>query len=108
MKFRLLLLVATLLFCSTGCVFAGIGAGIGSAFPKTEEVSERGDGIVLQQHDALVSIGKEHVQEVRKRKGGHWVEGFLAGGAVDLVVTGVLAFLAVQGFGAGLSAMGGM
>ena len=58
--------------------------------------------------DGRANLCWEHVQEVRKPKGSHWVEGFLAGGAVDLVLTGVLTFLAVQGFGAGLSAMGGM
>ena len=45
----------------------------------------------------LVRIGQEHVTEVRKKKG-----------AVDLVLGGVLSCLAVQSFGSGLSAMGGM
>jgi hypothetical protein len=132
MKFRLLLLVVTLLFTCTGCAFAGIGAGIGSAFPKTERVSEperdapvdvhadsgettsgryigeEPGNLVLLRHDEIVRVGKEHVAEVRKRKGSHWVEGFLVGGAIDLVVSGVLAYLAVQSLGSGLSAMGGM
>jgi hypothetical protein len=56
----------------------------------------------------LVRIGQEHVTEVRKKKGNHWATGFLVGGAVDLVLGGVLSCLAVQSFGSGLSAMGGM
>jgi hypothetical protein len=120
MKSRLFLLLI-LLSMSTGCAFAGIGAGIGSAFPKTEAVAhapendtpvdvrnEDNGEILVRRHEEILRVGKEHVAEVRKRRGSYWVEGFLIGGAIDLVLSGVLAYCAVQSFGAGLSAMGGM
>jgi hypothetical protein len=119
MKWRLLFLVLTLLFTSTGCAFAGIGAGVGSAFPKTERAaepkadtlvvgSEDSNGLVLlPQHD-VVHVADEHVTNVRPRKGSHWLEGFLVGGAIDLVAGGVLAYFAVHSLGSSLSAMGAM
>jgi hypothetical protein len=122
MKSRLLVLLLLVLFTSTGCAFAGIGAGIGAAIPKTEtvtradtdalggeahvETSERTDALA-PQHVAILHVAKERT-EVKKHKGNHWLTGFLVGGAVDLVLGSVLAYLAVQSFGAGLGAMGGM
>jgi len=105
MKSRLLLLLV-LLVMSTGCAFAGIGAGVGSAFPKTALVTEPEQETLGEQ--PATDLEKEHVPEVRKRKGNHWLTGFLVGGAVDLVLSGVLAYFAVQSFGSGLSAMGAM
>jgi hypothetical protein len=132
MKSRFLLLCFVLLFGSTGCAFAGIGAGIGAAVPKTETVTtpeadapvdlrsddktiasgkwvgeENGD-VLVRHHDEVLHVEKARVAEIRKRTGSHWLTGFLIGGAADVILGGVLTVLAVRSFGSGLSAMGGM
>jgi hypothetical protein len=135
MKLRLFLLVLAL-FTSTGCAFAGIGAGVGSMFPKTEQVADgetlsrstevdvhaddgstiasgnyrgvEGGEILLQRRDDVVRVARDRVGEVRKHTGSHWLSGMLVGMAIDAVLIGCASFYFVQSFGAGLSSLGAM